>query len=64
MKIKTAKTEVAAVYVDCPACGEGLENPQTGSHMWVTNDPVPQTHIECGCGATVKLPKMLVRQVN
>lgn len=29
--LKTGKTKIAAVYVDCPHCGEGCDGTQDGS---------------------------------
>ncbi len=59
--MKTAKTSPAAVYVDCPECGENIEHPATGSYLWEVNSPVRQTTVQCtSCRCTVKVPKKLV----
>ena len=32
--MKRAKMRLVAVYIDCPHCGEGSDNPVNGSLMW------------------------------
>ena len=48
----------AALYINCPVCGEGIEAPN-GSFVWMTDEyrAVAGTKQECGnCGAFVKIP--------
>jgi hypothetical protein len=38
-KLKSAKVAVCKVYeINCPYCGESLESPVSGSHMWCEGD--------------------------
>lgn len=61
-----AKITICSVEVTCPSCNEPLPHPDTGAHLWPTNEqrwaePFKQT---CACGVvvTVTLTKSLRRQ--
>jgi uncharacterized Zn finger protein len=61
--MKTAKTAAAAVYVDCPNCGENFEHPVTGSFLWELNSPVSERELTClACGEKAKTPPRLLRK--
>lgn len=66
--MKTGRLTVAAYYLDCPYCGEGIGNPIDGSHMWGVDagEVKPgQTTVECiTCGKTVKLPAALLGRAS
>jgi uncharacterized Zn finger protein len=58
--MRTAKTTVAALYVDCPNCGEPIEETGTGSHLWNANDSTREKTLTCNaCGEVCKTPKRL-----
>lgn len=56
--MKTATTTPAAVYVNCPHCGESVDEPMSGSQMWTEYDmPKPGTVMTCyACGERFKAP--------
>lgn len=61
--MKTAKMVTAAVYLDCPVCGENIAHPDTGSFLWSLDDPVKEKALYCqACTTCVKLPKKLIRK--
>lgn len=50
----------AALYINCPLCGEGIESPN-GSFLWETHEyrAIAGTKQECtSCGCFVKIPNV------
>lgn len=54
-KPKAAMVKVAAYFVDCPNCDEGIENPEDGSQLWDANFDYPATVVCRMCGETLRL---------
>ena len=60
--MKTARSNPASVWVNCPYCGEGLPHP-SGSLLWPTNETYPPYApvVTCFyCQKTSQLPAALV----
>lgn len=56
MAKQTAKAVAMTVYLDCPWCGEHLED-SYGSYQ-ITSDSFPNGKAKCvACGRTSELPK-------
>ncbi len=57
---KTATMKIAAIYLYCPHCGEGIESPDTGAFV-IYGDDHSVTRgkmLDCGaCGESVRVPK-------
>jgi hypothetical protein len=66
----TAVADIAAVFLQCPYCGEPLECPSTGSFM-LTRESVEQLGLvggerrqcERGCGRFYRIPMRVDRVV-
>lgn len=58
--MKTGKIQIAAVYVNCPECGESFDRTDDGSqHISMQNIPTELIGkpVTCnGCGAQYRLP--------
>ena len=64
--MKTAKlTPVQLYHLDCPECGEGIDNPVDGSQSWgldAEEIQPGQITVECtACDAVLRLPAKLRR---
>lgn len=60
-KLKAAKVRVAAYYIDCPDCGNGICAPDNGSFVWPIDMPIfNQETVKCDdCDGVFTLPKKL-----
>lgn len=57
MKPKTAKLKALRYFeVECPECGDPMDNPVTGSQMFDPFDVEPGQVLHCTCGAEVRMP--------
>lgn len=61
-QVRTAKTELEAVTVQCGHCGECIDNLDNGSHMWTSFDfSTAQKSgklLSCNyCGGQSRLPR-------
>jgi RNase P subunit RPR2 len=65
--MKTGKTQIAAMYVNCPECGESYDGTQDGSqHISIHNICVEQIGkpVTCqACGEQYRLPASLRRML-
>jgi hypothetical protein len=53
---KTATAVAQTIHLDCPHCGEAIEDPRTGAYQ-ITSDSFPTSRGEClACGGKFKLP--------
>lgn len=59
-RLRTAKAYPAAVYVDCPECGDGFEGGAGGSQLIgpVSNLKAGEVVTCQGCGSAFKLPRV------
>lgn len=57
--MKTAKKHVAGYYLDCPTCGAGIPDPDSGSliHEAASSHITPGSILRCPCGEESKVPK-------
>ena len=56
--MKTATVEIAAVFVTCPYCSDGIREPMTGSLMFEEDDlaGLPE-QVKChNCGSIFRRP--------
>ncbi len=54
---KTPSTRVAAIYVNCGACGEDMTGPYSGSMLWTREDcedAVTAGAVMCHCGVLAR----------
>lgn len=60
-RMKTAKLRIAAYFVDCPQCGEGIGAPDNESFLWPVDMPVKEKTMTCSaCNTRFKLPRALL----